>query len=60
MLILKGCRKCGGDLFSEQIHLRPSQEDDLVCAQCGWRDSIVTVDRNTRKHGGGHKKVKVR
>ncbi len=35
MLVLKGCKRCAGDLFLE----RGVGESDLVCLQCGrrWR-----------------------
>jgi hypothetical protein len=35
MLVLKGCKRCAGDLFLE----RGIGESDVVCLQCGarWR-----------------------
>src|SRR5262249_3033266 len=33
-LILRGCQKCGGDLF-EQAYIGTEREN--VCLQCGWR-----------------------
>jgi hypothetical protein len=36
MLLLKGCRKCAGDLYVEhEVGIA-----DLVCLQCGYRRTL--------------------
>ncbi|MBI2912455.1 MAG: hypothetical protein HYY03_00880 [Chloroflexi bacterium] len=39
-MLLKGCRRCGGDLYDEPA---PGQVD-MVCLQCGYRASGATVE----------------
>ena len=34
---LKGCQKCGGDVFIERDEYGWYQE----CLQCGWRDELT-------------------
>ncbi len=34
LLVLKGCRRCRGDLFVERL---AGEAADLVCLQCGQR-----------------------
>ncbi len=34
LLVLKGCRRCRGDLFVERL---AGEAADLVCLQCGER-----------------------
>ncbi len=36
MIQLKGCKKCGGDLF-------PDLYDEKVCLQCGWSPNTTAV-----------------
>jgi DNA-directed RNA polymerase subunit RPC12/RpoP len=36
MLLLKGCRRCHGDLFVEN----QTGITDLVCLQCGFRRTV--------------------
>ncbi len=36
MIVFKGCARCAGDLYVE----RDVGQTDLVCLQCGFRNSI--------------------
>ncbi len=38
-MLLKGCHRCGGDLYDEPALGQP----DLVCLQCGFRASGAAV-----------------
>ncbi len=39
-MLLKGCRRCGGDVYEEPV---PGQVE-LVCLQCGYRPSGVSAE----------------
>jgi len=34
---LRGCRKCGGDVYVQKL---VDGEVDHACLQCGWRDTV--------------------
>ena len=37
-IIRRGCMRCGGDLFLDQLEARtPRDDDEYVCLQCGRR-----------------------
>lgn len=40
-MVLKGCVRCGGDLYRED----GIGESDMVCIQCGHREAVAAVQR---------------
>ena len=40
-MLLKGCARCGGDLFDEE----ELGQVDMVCLQCGRRVSALIISR---------------
>ncbi len=43
-MVYKGCTRCGGDLFNE----RDVGHTDLVCLQCGYRETVFDTSILTR------------
>lgn len=39
-MVLKGCARCGGDLYREE----GLGEADMVCIQCGHRTGVARVE----------------